>query len=180
MLACPRCGAIVADDAKVCNACGEPLNNSRPDFTEDFRYNRYKRDPTERENFIYGIINDTEDTTNEYDPQDIMQNKNITIFAYLGILLLIPLFGAPNSRFARFHINQGLTLLILDVAVSLVLTFVHLLFALITPILGALVTIIITLVNLVALVYLILGILNVVNGRAKELPFIGRVRIISY
>ena len=180
MLSCPRCGAIVADDAKTCNACGEPLNSSRPDSSQDFRYNRYKPDPTERDNFIYGLINDTNDTTDEYTPQDIEQNKTVALFAYLAILILVPVFTAPKSRFARFHINQGLTLLVLDVVIAIVLNIIRFVLSMITPILGALISIVLALVQVVAIIYAVLGILNAVNGRAKELPFIGIIRIINY
>ena len=41
---------------------------------------------------------------------DAEQNKVFGILAYLGILCLIPLLAAKDSRFARYHANQGLVL----------------------------------------------------------------------
>ena len=61
------------------------------------------------------------------DPQDVQANKVMAILAYFGILVLIPLFAAKESPFARFHANQGLILLIAGFViwlVSTVLTFV--------------------------------------------------------
>ena len=46
-------------------------------------------------------LNNTADTTNEFDPQDIQNNKAMAILAYLSWLVLIPLFAAKDSKFAR-------------------------------------------------------------------------------
>ena len=45
------------------------------------------------------------------DPQDVQANKVMAILAYFGLLVFVPLFAAKESRFARFHTNQGLILL---------------------------------------------------------------------
>ena len=55
-------------------------------------------------------ITNTADYTDSFHPQDIAQNKAMAILAYLGILVLIPIFAAKNSAFAKFHANQGLIL----------------------------------------------------------------------
>lgn len=41
------------------------------------------------------------------DPQDVQANKVMAILAYFGLLVFVPLFAAKESRFARFHTNQG-------------------------------------------------------------------------
>ena len=61
----------------------------------------------------FSTINNTVDTTSEYDPQDIEENKFMAILAYFGILVIIPILAAKDSKFARFHSNQGLILCIL-------------------------------------------------------------------
>ncbi len=48
------------------------------------------------------------------DP-DVEKFKGLAVLAY--IFFLIPLIAAPNSKFARFHANQGLLLFILLVIV---------------------------------------------------------------
>lgn len=65
---------------------------------------------------------DTEDHTAEYDPQDIQNSTVMAVLSYLGLLVLIPWFAAPNSPYTRFHAKQGMTLLIVDIAYS-VLSF---------------------------------------------------------
>src|SRR5689334_12413568 len=46
------------------------------------------------------------------DAADIEQNKVYAVLAYIGLLFLVPLFAAPNSKFARYHTNQGIVLFI--------------------------------------------------------------------
>ncbi len=94
-------------------------------------------------------------------------SKVMGVLAYFGILLLIPLFLEKDSKFVRFHVNQGLILLICSIVVYAV--------GRIFPSLS----IIIGLLDIALLVLFIMGIVNVVKGRAKELPLVGKYRIIS-
>lgn len=102
-----------------------------------------------------------------FDPDDAGSHKLMGILAYLGILVLIPLFAAKESKFTRFHVNQGLILLICSVVVIAI--------GRILPSLAALVYIL----DLVIFVFAIIGIVNVVKGRAKALPLIGKFTIIK-
>lgn len=69
--------------------------------------------------FVNNMMN-TADSTAQFDPQDINANKGMSVLAYIGILFLVPLLACPNSRFARFHTNQGLVLFLLGIASSVV------------------------------------------------------------
>ena len=100
------------------------------------------------------------------DPSDISANKVMAILAYIGILVLIPLFAAKESKFARFHTNQGLILFICNV----VIYFISLI-----PGLKAIGWIL----SVAALVFAIIGIIGAAKGETKELPLIGKYRIIS-
>ena len=120
-------------------------------------------------------LNNTADTTNEYDPQDIEKNKVMAILAYLGILVLVPLFGAKESRFARFHTNQGLILCIVGIALYII---VRILLA-ISWKLAAIVGIFLWIIEIAIFILAIIGIINAAKGRAKELPLIGKYRILK-
>ena len=100
------------------------------------------------------------------DPSDISANKVMAILAYIGILVLIPLFAAKDSKFARFHTNQGLILFICNV----VIYFISLI-----PGLKAIGWIL----SVAALVFAIIGIIGTAKGKTKELPLIGKYRIIA-
>ena len=123
----------------------------------------------------FQAMNNTADTTNEHNPQDIEQNKVMAILAYLGILVLIPLFAATESKFARFHTNQGLILCICGFALYLV---VQILLA-ISWKLAAVLGIFMWIIWLAITVLAIIGIINAAKGRAKELPLIGKYRILK-
>ncbi|MEE0059493.1 MAG: hypothetical protein UE295_01560 [Acutalibacteraceae bacterium] len=125
------------------------------------------------------FLTDTPVDREVYDPQDIAQNKTLTIVSYLGILCWIPYVVKPNSRFVRFHVNQGLIILISALAAGVATGIVSAILCII-PILGSIVsTIVSAAVSLAALTAFILGIYNVVNGRANEIPIIGKYRIIK-
>ena len=100
------------------------------------------------------------------DPSDISANKVMAILAYIGILVLIPLFAAKESKFARFHTNQGLILFICNI----VIYFISLI-----PGLKAIGWIL----SVAALVFAIIGIIGAAKGETKELPLIGKYRIIA-
>ena len=94
------------------------------------------------------------------------EDKTMAVLSYLGILVLVPLLLKKDSEFNKFHIQQGLVLLV----VWIVWSIVWWIFAWI-PFIGWL----IGLAGWLVLVYLmIVGILNALNGKKKELPIIGQ------
>jgi uncharacterized membrane protein len=95
-------------------------------------------------------------------------DKNImAIFAYLWILIVIPfLTDAKSDPFVKYHLKQGLALIIFEV-----IGWFANWFLIWIPFLGWL---IITLWWLTSIVLAIVGIMNVVNGHEKELPLIGQ------
>lgn len=119
-------------------------------------------------------FNNTTDTTSEYDPADIEANKILALFAYISWLVLIPLFAAKDSKFARFHANQGLVLAIAEIVVWVVLGFLGGL-----PLIGWAFKLVDGLFSLVCLGYAIIGIVNAVNGKAKELPIVGKFKLLK-
>jgi len=100
------------------------------------------------------------------------------ILAYLGLLCFIPMFAAKGSKFARFHVNQGLVLLIACVGWAVASSIINAIILAISWRLYFL-TSIISLLSVVFLVLAIIGIANAANGRAKELPVIGKFKILK-
>ena len=90
------------------------------------------------------------------------EHKNLMgVLAYLGILVIIPFLMAKDDPFVKFHIKQGLLLVIIEIAVWVLGTSMWQLWMFLN------------LVNLATLVLAIVGIVNVVQGNQKELPLIG-------
>ena len=119
-------------------------------------------------------LNNTADHTAEFDAADIESNKVMGILAYLNILVLIPIFAAKDSKFARFHANQGLILFVISAAwgiVSFILGFI--------PIINILAGIVGWVLGIIIFVLSILGIINAAKGLAKELPIVGKFKLLK-
>ncbi|MEE1124357.1 MAG: hypothetical protein U0L18_00225 [Acutalibacteraceae bacterium] len=150
------------------------------------QYNQYNpnqqyQQPYEKDFFdkVTSFILDTPVEKEPISPQDIQENKFISLVGYLGIFCFIPLLVSRNSRFARFHANQGLVLLLVTLALLIVTPIAGVILAFV-PILGGIVSGILPfVVGAAELGYMILGIYNCVKGRANEIPFIGKFRIIK-
>lgn len=85
------------------------------------------------------------------------------VLAYLGILILVPYFMAKGNPFVKFHIKQGLVLVVAELIIWVLrsMFWSYSMFSLMQ------------LLNLAVVVFVIIGIMNVVQGKEKELPLIG-------
>lgn len=113
-----------------------------------------------------------------FDPEDIEKNKAMAGLAYL--IFFLPLVAAPESKFGRFHANQGLLLLIVGVAGGIVVMILSAILTYISYILGATIGTLLSFAFWIG--YLVLGVMGLINGfggHAKELPVIGKFRIIK-
>lgn len=108
------------------------------------------------------------------DAKDIEQNKVFAIFSYLGLLVLIPLLAAPDSKFAQFHAKQGLNLLLITL-----IAYVPLFFIGFIPLIGILAWLASMAVGMTAFVLSILGIVNAANGKEEKLPIIGDMALVK-
>ncbi|WP_317450933.1 hypothetical protein [Alkalibacillus aidingensis] len=100
-------------------------------------------------------------------PNDVEENKGLAVVAY--ILFFIPLLVARHSRFAIYHANQGLLLLITAILIYTA--------GLIIPIIGLM--IIIPIGCLFIFILWLIGILNVIKGEMNPLPLIGHYQVIK-
>lgn len=120
-------------------------------------------------------IFDTKDHAAEFDGEDIKNNKIMGIFAYISWLVLIPLFAAKDSKWARFHANNGLILAILEIGTWVVFGLLGMI-----PYVGFIFWIIGWTVSAVPIVLSVFGVINAVQGKAKDLPVIGgKIKILK-
>lgn len=110
---------------------------------------------------------------------DVEQNKIMAILAYVGILVLVPLFAAKESKFARYHTNQGLILAICEVVYCIVDAIIIRILYAISWRIGWSLSPILALIGLVFLVLSIMGIANAAQGKEKELPIIGKYSLLK-
>lgn len=120
-----------------------------------------------------------DDKTMEYDTQDVADAKISSILAYFGVLFFLPLVCVPQSKFGRFHANQGLVFLIVCVVLGVLQAVVGLVLGWI-PVIGAMIKGLVQIaVAIITLVLFLFGIINTAQGKAKELPLIGGIKILS-
>jgi uncharacterized membrane protein len=134
------------------------------------------------------IIEEAEVAEEDLVDPDVEQNKGVAVLAY--ILFLIPLVAAPNSKFARYHANQGLLSFILLIVVCMAVAILQggkmlavwglhripvldLFFACGLSVLQPAL-----LMGWLAL--MIVGIINAANGLKKPLPVVGHWTLIKW
>lgn len=116
-----------------------------------------------------------------FNTEDVTNNKIMGILAYLGLLVLVPVFAAKDSQYARFHANQGLVLCISAIILFFASAIITFIVGIITFGLLALpITIILYLAVFAFWVaYIVMGIMNACSGEPKKLPLIGNITIIK-
>jgi len=145
---CPRCGKEINDNSKYCSECGERIEEVK-----------VKVEPE--------IMDD------EYTKEDIENNKVLSLFSYISFLFIIPLIACSNSKYAKFHVNQGIMLCITNVVFEAILKALKVLE------LSFAYDIADAIVNIGLTVFMVIGIVNAVTGKAKKLPVIGNFTIIK-
>ena len=110
-------------------------------------------------------INTARSPSKTQEQSEIEKNKTIAGLAYL--IFFLPLLACPNSMYGRFHANQSLLLFIASIGGSVILGIMP------TPAwlwLPYAITI---------LTFAIIGVINGLRGKAKEIPLIGKIRLLK-
>ncbi len=95
-----------------------------------------------------------------------MDKKVTGIVCYITWIGWLIAYLAGDKEGAKFHLNQGLVLVILNIA-ALVLSFI--------PI----VKYISGIINIVVFIFMLVGIVYAAQGQDKELPLIGGIKILK-
>lgn len=157
MAYCSNCGTNLPYGARFCPSCGKASAfpgavGQQPGYTAEKVYD---------------------------EAADLAENKVFSVFAYFGLLILIPVFAAKGSRFARYHINQGLVMLISGVAVAVGIGLLSAIFLSISVWLYSLIAVLWAAWWVALVVLAILGVVNAASGRTKPLPVIGGLNILK-
>ena len=145
--------------SKFCNVCGSQLDDNAlfctvcgAKFSSPEPQPQYQESQPQPQQF--------QQPFDDYNMQaDVAANKNLAALGYISGMIILALVAAPNSRFIRFHANQALLLTLFA-------------FLSIIPVIG-------WIWGVFCAVCFIMGIVNALNGQFKELPLIGRFRIIN-
>lgn len=165
---CKKCGMKIVGGVQPCPACGSAASTvpERPAGKGQAGCSAKLR----------GLFK-TADETGKFDSADIAGNRMAAALAYVGLLVLVPLYAAKGSAFARYHARQGIVLIIVSAAYSIAN---GMLAAAVLAVSWRLYFIlrITRLIGLAFPVLAVTGIVNAVNGKAKELPVIGKIRLL--
>ncbi|TFB14631.1 hypothetical protein E3U55_13460 [Filobacillus milosensis] len=111
-------------------------------------------------------VKENEEVKSE-EQKDAEENKGLGVVSYF--IFFIPLLVNKESKFAMYHANQGLILLLTAIIINTIGTVV--------PIIGWL--LVLPLGNLFVFILWILGIINSAKGEMKPLPLVGKFEILK-
>lgn len=149
MLDCAKCGAQIEDGGKFCPSCGVDAPNQLA----------------------------IDSLSVAADQKDVADNKVMAYFAY--IFVLVPLLVERNSKFVRYHTNQGLVLAIVGVVYVIAARILSSLLFAVSWRLALSGAGIFGLLGWVFVAWGIIGIIHVYKGETKPLPLIGGIKILQ-
>lgn len=180
---CQNCGAQNPDSNQFCAGCGQTLTgrgaqpNQMPPPQQQYGGRLDKGNPSQphyggQHNQPYPPPPPYGGQNQGYPPPPpggvTQQEKTMSILAYF--IFFIPLLVTPNSQFARYHANQGLILLLSNIAVGIVQSILS---AILLWGLWGILSIVFSLAYIAILVFGIMGIVNAVNQKMEPMPVIG-------
>ena len=181
----------VAEEQQVDIQTETEGNNSEPEEPQE---PEQPEEPEKKEmpKNIKGFLNmfqNTKEHTHEFDKNDISKNRKNAMIACLGITFWYPFIMKDYSRFARYYGNQGLLTLIAMIPSTIfycIITGVIVCNACVDAVnhsltLGGWIASVIffAVCYAIPLFMIYCSIKNIKGGKAKDVPFIGGLRLIS-
>ena len=131
------------------------------------------------ENFM-----DTKDHKKEFTAEDIKKYKTSAVISYIPFVSLY--FVIKNeykkSKYLEFHVNQGLILTLTYVAIFFVDRIVTAVFSSNSLVLNStpgLISLVIYSLYFILLLAMFFGIINTSTGLSKEIPVIGKIKLLK-
>lgn len=189
---CPNCGKESAPGSLYCAGCGAKMeqNGAQAQTAQPApgqqqqgqQQQSYQQVPPQQQQYQYqgGANAAYPGTAAGYDANDIAQNRTVCAISYIPPLFFLPLVACKDSPYGKFHANQALVLLIAMVAVGVVFGITSAIFSLLRIfVISTLLNIINSLASLGFLALVIIAIVYTAQGDAKELPVIGKIKILK-
>ena len=167
---CKNCGADLNESETLCPVCSTMTapDEERPAAKDGVH--------TEETVSAPASPADRADHTDEYEKDDIEHGRLLSVLSYLWIFVLIPVFAAGDSDYVKFHRRQGL---ILFAAESSHFAVQFLLMGILRDVAGSVPALAAGIVLYAGLAFFavlsVTGVINAVKGKARELPYIGRL-----
>lgn len=134
-------------------------------------------------NAVENFIN-TDDHKNEYEEKELKQYKNLAIYSYVPFVSLyfIATKKYQISNYLKFHVNQGLNITIILVATIIISEITNAIFSKDSLVLNntpLVISIIFYALYFIVFSLILFGISNTSNDKSKELPVIGKYKILK-
>ncbi|MDD3726372.1 MAG: hypothetical protein PHI44_04185 [Candidatus Ratteibacteria bacterium] len=100
------------------------------------------------------------------DQKVIDEGKGLAWLSYLGVLLVVPLLVNKDNEYSKFHVKQGIVLLICSIGWQIVSMIFNMI-----PVIG---TIIYAVGILFLFILMVIGIINALSGKTEPLPVMGK------
>ncbi len=149
---CGKCGANITEKYSLCPNCGELLRSEN--------------------NSVSG------NTSTKSLSSKVLKNRLLSAMSYIGFLVFIPLCIRKERNTNRFHINQGLSLLLCEIVYFLLYLLASTVLVNIPMWLYCLTAVMLSAMVIFA-VYGIIGFISALMGENRQLPIIGSVRILK-
>lgn len=185
MAYCVKCGARVDDGQRLCPYCGAEIPNAAQNMgSSDYNYNStYNNGGASggSQNYTYyqDSYQDSQCRPDYFPRAEVKKNKLMGVLSYLGILVLVPfLAGDKNSAYVRHHANQGLVLFVVSSVLDLLdgkwvwgfhswINF------------SGGFSWLIEIADFACLILFIMGIVSACQGTRRELPIIGKIKVLK-
>ncbi len=148
MKTCPNCGGKMEDENVFCPTCGYN--------TEDPDQNR--------------VVKPAWDHTDEFDPQDVHENKVVAMIMYLSGLsgtllcfLILFILGKSKSDYLAFHVRENFKISLINTLLWII--FLLFIWTVIIPIIAAILALVIILIRFICFI-------GVARNRSREVPII--------
>ena len=151
---CSKCGAELEKGQYLCPNCGE---NAPNDIASD--YNSYNN-------------------TIEMSKFTIQKDRAIISLCYIGFLVIVPIIVCKYTPYVKFHINQGLSLLITEIIYCILYYIVYTVVMTISQWLYPVVAVL-GIAGILFIVFSLFGIAGAMKDEKRELPLVGGFRILK-
>lgn len=121
-----------------------------------------------------------DDESGYYSELEKRDGKLMSVLAYLGVLIVIPILAHRGNRFVKFHVNQGLVILLVRFGISLIIQVSQMvaLQDFFGPMMAfSLIRTAFRLLHILLFMCAVFGIINAVQGKAVRVPVIGSLNL---
>lgn len=154
---CSKCGAVLKENQYLCPNCGE---NVLKDVSPDILYN----------NHSYSNVT-------EISRKRAYQDKAVIALCYIGFLVIVPILICKYTPYVKFHINQGLALLITEIIYFIMYYIVCTVIMNISQLLFPIVAVL-GISGILFIVFALFGIAGAMKNEKRELPLVGGFKIL--